>query len=999
MGALFASTVIAIGGMPASYADAAATTIVSGGCSATFEFVGTGSAKDVQVVQDGNACVVIYKYVSSIQTAFGKWLVPAGVTTISYLVVGGGGGGGGGTRGGGGGAGGQVVESSLTTTPRDFLHLHVGRGYMQQSNGSSESSCIAFASDVACNSLPSNAIRAWGGNPGLPSTQDPNYSYGGGGATARFPTAGANGGKDGGAGVTRGGSGGGSGACGEGGNASASSGGAGGIGCESLITGSQVVYGSGGGGACLDCAGGLGGTGAGNGTSSSIATNPGAGSGGGTGSPTSRKASNGIIVLRYAMVSPPSWTDSSVSFGAACSPIVNDGVSATGTGPISYSVVTGGVLPKGLTFKSDGTGFTGVAEPSSYNFTLSASNAAGTIYSQPFSGTIGSCADIGIDSVTGPGTIAPGGVGAMTFVLANRTGPDAAPDATFTFRVPDNVTATPRGFSCTPTVVSGATTLTCVVGALPVSANASALDRSLIFDIEVNSAFVGGTTANGSCSVATTATDVNPTNNSAGCNFAVSAASADLRVTAWPDSTEKTTYAPNSGGSRSFKIENLGPSDAANPTFSFVVNPSNITPTGVVTFTTNGGSAGNWTCSAAAGSNPTTLNCSSSTPMQKGASIIAKVLTLADNSPNGTQVSSTATVGLSTTDPISSNNSISSMLMFVDLRPDLNISGFFDSSTVVPGTSTKLRLRVANGGSVASNGPTTVTFTLPAGLTLGTGDDVPSKCTANGGTITCMDSSGLSAPVAPSTPGGSVEFVLPVTVIENAVPASSMSLTATVPASTTSVGGASGGETNLWNNSATIALVVGPSSLDLVLGVSRPPSTNAGETATIHLTVTNNGPSTASGFTLRYDLPLKVSLAGSLPSGCVAAGVSIFCTRASAFSKGNSELYSLNVLVDDTSLSGLTVGGSMEVNSTSIDLVPVNNKAGITEANLDVVGILTTTTTTTTTTTPETVTAQVKKKVLPNTGLSVSNLVYDALRVLLFGAGLMVLSRRRELRW
>jgi LPXTG-motif cell wall-anchored protein len=59
----------------------------------------------------------------------------------------------------------------------------------------------------------------------------------------------------------------------------------------------------------------------------------------------------------------------------------------------------------------------------------------------------------------------------------------------------------------------------------------------------------------------------------------------------------------------------------------------------------------------------------------------------------------------------------------------------------------------------------------------------------------------------------------------------------------------------------------------------------------------------------------------------------------------------------------------------------------------------TSTTTSTTTTVPGVATVQVKKKALPDTGLPVSDLVYYALCVLLFGAGLVFLSRRRELRW
>ena len=1003
----------------------------SGECLTTMEIPidnKAASIDNVEVIHDGDFCVVIDKNVSTASPLqYDRWIKPMGVQSVEYLLVGGGGAGGPGSCNScGGGAGGQVLSGSISTTTKTHLAILAGWGAGEASKGASLGSCIASESLGTCAPTSGSTTAqllayAYGGPNGSANNAATSPVYGGGGGAVTglggVPPAGS--GFKGGDGFAGGGAGGGSGACGAGQNATATSGGAGGVGCSSSITGTLAYYGVGGGGAgkCSTCTGGVAPNSSGSGGSAarplgSPGVPPYFGSGGGgsyNGQPA--RGANGVVILRYASVQPPAWLDQSVSFGSACSRVISDGILATGSAPITYSVVPGGVLPKGLSLKANGSGFIGVPEPSSYNFALSASNAAGTIYTQQFVGSIRACANIQIDSVTGPGIIRPGGSGSVTITAANRLGPNDAPDTTLTYRIPDEISViTPLPNGCVGTI-----TITCgPTGPLPYSPSASSADRSWTFGVSVSSSFVSGTTSNGLCSVSTSVTDTSsqdPTdpdlsNNSIPCNFTVSAASADMRISAMPDANEKTTYAPSSSGSRTFKIENVGPSDAVNPTFEFVVNPSNIAPTGTVLFSSNGSTAGNWTCATPSGSNPTTLSCSSSTPMQKGASTVVKVGTLADNSPHGTQVTSTATVGSLTTDPLNLNNTLSSMLMVVDLRPDLNISGFFESSTVTPGTSTKLHIRVGNSGSISSNGPTTASFTLPAGLVLDNGEDVPARCTSTSSTITCTDSSGLAAPIAPSTPGGFIEFVIPVSIGENAASDSNLSLIASVPAASTSDVSASGGETNLWNNSATITLLVGPPLLDLQIGVSRPRSTIAGATALIQMTVTNNGPSSASNYTLRYDLPLKVSVSGNLPTSCTAAGRTISCIRSSTFAKGSIETFEITVIVDDSSLTGLTEYGSMEVTSTSRDLVPSNNKATVIEANLDVVGAVipaavTTTTSTvppvTSTTTTSTTLAPKKVKVLAVTGFSSTALGQFGSGLLLLGVVLVLFVTRRRL--
>jgi len=697
---------------------------------------------------------------------------------------------------------------------------------------------------------------------------------------------------------------------------------------------------------------------------------------------------DGVIIIRYAMTSPPAWTDDSISFGTACSRITNDGISASGTPTPQYELLSGSVLPSGLTFKSDGSGFNGtISGPGPYDFTIRAWNSAGSIQKR-FTGTIQPCSNIGIASVTySNSTPVPGEEIEMEVVLANRAGPDDAPNTTFTYRVPDFVDAIPVGFTC-----SGTSTLVCSgLGSLPVSPQASNLDKRLKFKLTVQSSYSGGITANGLCSVASDAVDGDSSNNSTTCNFQPSAARADLRLTSVSLTGERTTYAQQQPGTRSFRISNMGPSDANNPSFVFTVNPSNISPSGsAATFSLPTTGSGTWSCGAPTGVNPTTVTCQSTSIMKSGSSIQVTIPTVADSSSGGTQVNSTASVSSSTSDPVSANNTLTSMMMIVDLRPDLAVTARFDSGSVIPGTSTVFHVRVSNAGSVASNGPTSATFSLPNGLAVASGLDNSVRCN-QGVSWTCQISSGLAV-------GESVEFSLNVTVDQDATAGSQLSITASASAASTSDPNTSGGESNLWNNSSVASLVVSAAESDLVLQVVRPDSTLAGTTASIVVSITNSGPSSLSGYGLTYDLPLKVSSTGSLPAGCVLSptGRRVTCSRASRFPRSAVDQFTFTVFVDSLSVAGLTQYGSIDAVTDVVDSNSTNNKATNVQANLNVVlpAVTPSSDSSTTTTLPSTtssslpVTGSGKPKPLAGLGLWLS----------IFGICLLIFANRRRMK-
>jgi hypothetical protein len=165
------------------------------------------------------------------------WKVPSGVTSVDYLVVGGGGGGANGydNAGGGGGGAGMVLSGSMPVLPGNILNITIGDGgaggaNTRLNNAGSTGDTSSF-----------HTINALGGGGGFGSrTTAPagaaqigsnSAPVGGGGSQ------GGNGGKGGG------------GSTGIGSSNSGTIGGAGGTGFASDISGSSLVYGTGGAGA------------------------------------------------------------------------------------------------------------------------------------------------------------------------------------------------------------------------------------------------------------------------------------------------------------------------------------------------------------------------------------------------------------------------------------------------------------------------------------------------------------------------------------------------------------------------------------------------------------------------------------------------------------------------------------------------------------------------------------------------------------------------------
>lgn len=176
------------------------------------------------------------------------WVVPAGITSISYLAVGGGGGGGGARAaavspnlgGGGGGAGGIVLASTISTSAGTTFTLTVGAGGSAGAASSNGGNGGATTISYSSTTLTANG---GGGGAGSSGSFDQANLSGDGGANSSY-SGGAN---------DWDGGGGGAGSAANGSNGidiggQGGTGGAGGVGTLTNILGSSAYYGGGGGG-------------------------------------------------------------------------------------------------------------------------------------------------------------------------------------------------------------------------------------------------------------------------------------------------------------------------------------------------------------------------------------------------------------------------------------------------------------------------------------------------------------------------------------------------------------------------------------------------------------------------------------------------------------------------------------------------------------------------------------------------------------------------------
>lgn len=342
-----------------------------------------------------------------------------------------------------------------------------------------------------------------------------------------------------------------------------------------------------------------------------------------------------------------------------------------------------------------------------------------------------------------------------------------------------------------------------------------------------------------------------------------------------------TSLVHTQNGTWTITVANAGPDPATN-----VVLTDNFTGG---TFVSAAPSQG--TC---AGTGPVT--CTLGTIASGGTATVT--LTLNGNTVGN--ITNSASVTATETDPNAGNNSAAATTTPVTAASDLSIAVSGPTGTVNSGSAVAYVIAVTNNGPDAASGAT-VTDTLPSGTTMSSFSGTGWNCTGTT-TVTCT-----STTAVPN--GGS----FPTLTINSTAPA-------TTPA-TNSVSVTPAGSTDLasGNNGSTTSYAVTGPNADLGVTKSGPATASNGGIINYLITVTNAGPAAAPNVVITDPTPAGLKFLSN-SGGCTTA---FPCTIAS-LAAGQSVVITARYSV--TASSG-TITNTASVTSTAPDAVTTNNSA------------------------------------------------------------------------
>jgi uncharacterized repeat protein (TIGR01451 family) len=484
--------------------------------------------------------------------------------------------------------------------------------------------------------------------------------------------------------------------------------------------------------------------------------------------------------------------------------------------------------------------------------------------------TVSPTANLSLTKTDSPDPIGAGAL--LTYSLAvHNAGPQDATGVSVSDTLPAGVlfeSATPTQGTCNES--SG--TVACALGTLANGADAG---------VEIKVRPQGGGDIVNQASVSSDLADRVTANNSSNATTTVNAA-ADLSLTKSdsPDpilAGELLTY--------TLAVHNAGPSSAT------AVELEDTLPSGV-TFESAVPTQG--TCSESSG----TVTCA--------------LGTLADEADAGVEIevrpqaggtlTNEANVSSGVADPNSADN-VASAETTVDPAADLSLTKTDSPDPVLEGHQLTYALTVSNAGPQATT-TTTLTDTLPAGVTFDSAVPTQGTCNEASGTVTCdlgaiadEGSAGVEIKVTPPGPG---------TLTNEAGVSSDLA------------------DPDSADRSASAETTVRPVA-DLSLTKSDAPDpVLAGGELTYTLTIANDGPRDATNVALTDTLPGTVSFVSATPSQgtCSEASGTVTCALGTIADQGSA-----GVEIKVTPQEGGTITNDATVASDEGDPTPADNSA------------------------------------------------------------------------
>ena len=506
--------------------------------------------------------------------------------------------------------------------------------------------------------------------------------------------------------------------------------------------------------------------------------------------------------------------------------------------------------------------------------------------SSTVSSTVTPSADMTLTQVATPEPVLAGTN--LTYVLTarNNAGTSTATGVTVTDTLPSSVTfvsASASSGSCSP---SGQT-VTCNIGSLSTGSQGTVT-------IVVTPNTPGSIVASGT--VTSALADPDNTNNSANATSTVNPAQVDVQVTKY-GTPNPVAYGSNV--TYTVTVHNSGPSIAT----GVVATDTPMTQFTLVSTTPSQG-----TCSGTA-----PVTCNLGTIANNASATMTMVMTASTMGTFDNQVSVTS----NETDTNTANNSTDEQTTSRQ-GADLSITKSASASSIPKNGTENYTIVVSNAGPVAE-ATTTVTDTLPAGLTFVSSSATQGSCS---GTTTVTCNLGALAPSASAT----------VTITVS--PTSTGTIVNTVSAT------GSEPDPNSANNTASASITVTPVA-DLTISKTHSGNFTAGQAGTYSITATNSGDAaTTAAVWVSDTLPAGLTYASASGTGwtCSAAGQTVSCTRSDALGAAasypaitlavNVAAAAPNSIVNTATVSG---GGEVVIsNDTASDTATVTHVPDLT---------------------------------------------------------------------
>ncbi|MER5864774.1 isopeptide-forming domain-containing fimbrial protein [Kitasatospora sp. NPDC002040] len=520
--------------------------------------------------------------------------------------------------------------------------------------------------------------------------------------------------------------------------------------------------------------------------------------------------------------------------------------------------------------------------------------------------------DLAITVTSPAAAVTPGTAGTVTGTVTNLGPSDTTSVSTVTFTLPGRTTAAatqPSG--CT--VAADRKSVTCDI---PPGFRKSAT-ASFPISVVVDPDAPLGTVLSGGSAAVVNGEDQLATNNLA--DFSVTTAatgSADLSITKKAEGT--TAVVPGGTLVYDLVVVNAGPSQATN------VVVTDTLPVALKFLSSDAG------CTASG----QVVTCTPLATLNAGATKTVKITVQLDPaySGDGSDIRNQASVKSNTADPNAANNTSDASTGGLPgpgpgpnppapVKADVAITKKATSATLVaPGESFDYTVTVTNNGPSDAKG-LVVTDALPAVLKFVSASD---SCTASGQNVSCPKLATLAAKASKT-------FTIKVQ-LDPAYTGDGSDIRNQAKVATDTA------DPDLTNNTSDAATggLPGPgpgpnppAPVKADVSITKKAAATAlvapGETFDYTVTVTNNGPSQASGLVVTDALPTMLKFVAASDS-CTASGQNVSCPKLATLAAKASKTYTISVQLDPAYAGdGSSVKNQAKVATDSADPDPANN--------------------------------------------------------------------------